>query len=103
MRLRVSEFTKNKAAENGSSMVIALLMLTLLLGFVALVLSRTVTENAITMNDTAESRTFNAAEAALEDATRDFATIVENKLNPTATDIANLQAKPVPLDRKSVV
>lgn len=96
MRLRVSEFTKNKAAENGSSMVIALLMLTLLLGFVALVLSRTVTENAITMNDTAESRTFNAAEAALEDATRDFATIVENKLNPTATDIANLQAKPVP-------
>lgn len=77
-------------------MAIALIVLTILLGFAAFVLSRTVTESAITMNDTAESRSFNAAEAALEDATRDFATIVENKLTPTDTDIANLKVKAVP-------
>ena len=77
-------------------MVVALMIMTLLLGFSALVLSRTFTENTITVNDTAESRSFNAAEAALEDSTRDFATIVENKLNPTATDITNLEAKSVP-------
>jgi Tfp pilus assembly protein PilX len=92
-------FTKNsfkQMKENGSAMVVALMVMTLLLGFAALVLSRTFTENAITINDTAESRSFNAAEAALEDSTRDFATIVENKLNPTTTDITNLQAKVVP-------
>lgn len=77
-------------------MVIVLLVSAMLMGFAALVLTRTISENAITVNDTAESRSFNAAEAALEDATRDFATIVENKLTPTTTDITNLAAKRVP-------
>ncbi len=92
-------FTKKsykQIRENGSAMVVALMVMTLLLGFAALVLSRTFTENAITINDTAESRSFNAAEAALEDSTRDFATVIENKLNPTATDITNLETKSVP-------
>lgn len=85
-----------KINESGAALVIALLVMTLLLGFAALVLSRTVTENTIAMNDTAESRTFNAAEAALEDATRDFATVVEQKLNPTTNDINNIKNKAVP-------
>lgn len=96
MLVKISKKSFKQIKESGSAMVIALLVMTLLLGFAALVLSRTVTENAITMNDTAESRSFNAAEAALEDATRDFATIVEQKLNPTVTDITNLQQKAVP-------
>ncbi len=77
-------------------MVIALLVMVMLLGFTAFVLSRTVAETAITSNDTAESRAFNAGEAALEDATRDFATVVENKLIPTSQDIANIENRAVP-------
>ncbi len=96
MLVNISKKSFKKIKESGSAMVIALMVMTILLGFAALILSRTVTENAITLNDTAESRSFNAAEAALEDSTRDFATIVENKLTPTATDITNLQQKAVP-------
>jgi Tfp pilus assembly protein PilX len=96
MLVNISKKSFNKIKESGSAMVIALMVMTLLMGFAALVLSRTVTENAITLNDTAESRSFNAAEAALEDSTRDFATIVENKLTPTTADITNLRTKRVP-------
>jgi Tfp pilus assembly protein PilX len=96
MFFNISKQSFKKCKESGSAMVVALMVMALLLGFAALVLSRTVTENAITLNDTAESRSFNAAEAALEDATRDFATIVENKLNPTTADINTLMAKRVP-------
>lgn len=96
MLVNKSKKTLKKSGESGAALVIALMVMAILLGFAALVLSRTVTENAITMNDTAESRSFNAAEAALEDATRDFATVVENKLTPTTTDIDNIKNKPVP-------
>ena len=92
-------FTKksfSKLRQKGSALVIALLIMTLLIGFAAIVLSRTVSENIITINDTAESRSFNAAEAALEDSTRDFATVIENKLTPTTNDINTIQAKAVP-------
>ncbi|MET0753341.1 MAG: hypothetical protein ABWZ66_08200, partial [Pyrinomonadaceae bacterium] len=82
--------------ESGAALVIALFVMTILIGFAALALSRAVTESAITVNDTVESRTFNAAEAALEDATRDFATVVENKLNPQISDINTIINKPVP-------
>ena len=85
---------KNK--ESGAALVIALMVMVMLLGFAALVLSRTTAETSITLNDTRESRTFNAAEAGLEDTTRDFATIVENKLNPPDEDIDELEIKRVP-------
>lgn len=82
--------------QSGAALVIALVVMAMLLGFVALVLSRTVAETVITTNDTAESRTFNAAEAALEDATRDFATVVENKFIPPPEDVLIIKNKPVP-------
>lgn len=93
---KISKKSMKWNKESGSALVVALLVMTLLLGFAALVLSRTVSESAIAGNDTAESRSFNAAEAALEDVTRDFATIIEQKLLPTQTDIDNLKIKPVP-------
>jgi Tfp pilus assembly protein PilX len=87
--------TKN-SKESGASLIIALLVMSLLIGFAALALARAISETAITSNDTVESRTFGAAEAALEDATRDFATVVENKLIPTTTDINTITNKAVP-------
>ncbi len=88
--------TAQNNSQSGAAMVIALMVMIILLGFAALVLSRTVSETAISVNDNAESRSFNAAEAALEDTTRDFATIVENKLNALPSDIAALKIKRVP-------
>jgi len=85
-----------RISETGASLAITMMVMAMLLGLAAVVLTRTVAETEITSNDTAESRAFNAGEAALEDATRDFATVVENKLIPTAEDIQNIQNKPVP-------
>lgn len=85
-----------KSGEAGAALVIALLVMMLLMAFAALALSRTASETVITMNDTADSRTFNAAEAALEDATRDFATVVERKLVPNDDDIKAIKDKKVP-------
>ncbi|MBK8150888.1 MAG: hypothetical protein IPK58_22465 [Acidobacteria bacterium] len=93
--MRQSKLKTNRN-EAGAALAITLMVMVMLLGFAALILTRTVSETAITSNDTAESRTFNAGEAALEDATRDFATVVENKLIPTPQDITNIQNKPVP-------
>ncbi len=85
-----------RQSERGVSLAITLMVMALLLGLAAVALTRTVAETQITSNDTAESHVFNAAEAALEDATRDFATVVENRLIPTTQDISNIQNKPVP-------
>lgn len=90
---------KNEAKpgrELGAALAITLMVMAMLLGLAAVVLTRTAAETEITSNDTAESRAFNAGEAALEDATRDFATVVENKLIPTNEDIQNIQNKRVP-------
>ncbi len=73
--------------EKGSAIVIALLMLALISIFVALAISRSSAEAAATGNETAEARTFYAAQGSLETMTRNFNKIFERKLNPTDTDL----------------
>ncbi|MDQ6787927.1 MAG: hypothetical protein M3033_14065 [Acidobacteriota bacterium] len=80
--------TKN---ERGVSLVITLLVMVMLLGFVALALSRTSSEAQVSYNDAAEAKALAASEAGLEDTTRDFATVLENKLNPTNTDVQKIK------------
>ncbi len=87
--------TKNQN-EIGSALVIALFVMVILMGFAALALTRATSETTISASDAAEARTFSAAEAALEDTTRDFATRIENKLTVTPTDITELKAKEIP-------
>ncbi len=77
--------------ERGSSLIITLLVMFLLLGFVALTLSRTVSETAVSTNDQSEAKAFEAAQAGLEDATRDFASVMETKLSPTTADIYRIK------------
>lgn len=69
------------------------------MAFAALALSRARSESNISASDTAESRTFSAAEAALENVTRDFASKVENKLVLTDADILSLERDAVPFFR----
>lgn len=91
---KIKEINKakiNREDERGVSLIVTLVVMTLLLGFVALTLSRTSSEAQVSYNDAAEARTLAASEAGLEDATRDFANILENKLNPTSDDLTKIK------------
>lgn len=78
--------------ESGSAIVIALLVLTLLTGFVALAVMRTTNETIATSNDAAESRAFAASQASLEVMTRNFDKIFEEKLTPTTSDLNHVKS-----------
>lgn len=84
--LSVSNTTMNRKDERGSAIVIALFVLALLGVFVALAMTRTASEAAAVGNETAEGRTFYAAQGSLESMTRNFNKLFEVKLNPTNTD-----------------
>ncbi len=85
-----------KKSDSGAAIVIALFVTVILLGFAALALSRAASETTISASDSAESRTFSAAEAALENTTRDFATRIENKLVLTNADVEALEQSETP-------
>lgn len=87
---------KRNSEEKGAALVTAILVMVILMGFAALALSRASSESVINAGDAAESRTFSAAEAALEDSTREFATLIENKLVVTPKDVETLEARAVP-------
>lgn len=73
--------------EKGSAIVIALLVLALMSVFVAFAMSRSATEAMAVGNETAEARTFYAAQGSLETMTRNFNKIFERRLNPTAAEL----------------
>ncbi len=81
-----------KKNENGSAIVIALLILTLLTAFVALAVTRTTNETIATSNDAAESRAFSAAQGSLEIMTRNFDKIFEEKLSPAPSDLSRVES-----------
>lgn len=90
---------KNKGvfgSEEGTAMVIALLVMILLMGFVALAVSRTNSETLAAANDAAESRTFEAANASLEIMTRNFSKIFDLKLNPDSADFTRIEGQKPP-------
>lgn len=77
---------ENGGSQKGSAIVLALFVLALVGAFVALALTRTSTEAAALGNETAEGRTFYAAQGSLEMMTRNFNKIFETRLNPTTAD-----------------
>lgn len=82
--------------QDGSAMVIALLVMLLLMSFVALAITRTNSEVIASSNDETESRTFDASNACLEVMTRNFSKIFDNKLNPDATDLTRIAGQTPP-------
>ena len=82
----------SKNSENGSAIVIALLILTLLTAFVALAVTRTSSETVAASNDAAESRAFSAAQGSLEIMTRNFDKIFEEKLSPAPADLRHVES-----------
>ena len=75
------------SGQRGSATIIALMILILLTGFVALAVSRTTNEIRASGNDTAETRAFEASHASLEVMTHNFDKIFDSKLNAAPTDL----------------
>ena len=88
--------SKRKNNQKGSAIIIALLVMVLLLGFVALALSRTNSETISTANDASETRTFEAAHASLEIMTKNFDKIFDLKLNPNPGDLDRVASQKPP-------
>lgn len=88
--------TEEGQSQDGSAMVLALLVMVLLMGFVALAVSRTNSETVAESNDVAESRAFEAAHASLEVMTRNFGKIFDLKLNPDAADLTRIMGQTPP-------
>ncbi len=82
-------FKKNKNLNNqeGSAIIIALLVMVLLLGFVAFAVSRTSNETITASNDVEETKTFEAGQASLEIMTHNFNKIFDYKLSPSDADL----------------
>jgi len=87
---------KSKHDQKGSAMVLALLVMILLMGFVALAISRTNSETVAAANDAAESRTFEAAHASLEVMTRNFSKVFDLKMNPDSADLSRIESQAPP-------
>ena len=85
-------YTKTQHNEQkGSAIVIALLVMILLMGFVALAVSRTSNETMASANDASETRTFVAAHASLETVTQNFDKIFDGKIIVEDQDITRIQ------------
>jgi len=82
--------------EQGSTIILALLILALLAAFVAIAVTRATSETVATTNDTLETKTFAAAEAGLEMMTRQFDKIFEEKLMPDENDLNRVRNVSVP-------
>lgn len=86
-----SSNVQRRSGEEGTALVIALLVLALISVFVAFAMSRTAAEAAAVGNETAEARTMYAAQGSLETMTRNFNKVFEQKLNPSAADLARVR------------
>lgn len=85
-----------RESQRGSAMAIALFVLALVGVFVALAVTRSASEAAAVGNESGEGRTTYAAQGSLEMMTRNFNKIFEIRLNPTTTDITDVEGAGVP-------
>jgi hypothetical protein len=83
--------------QDGSAIVIALMVMLLLMGFVALAVSRTNSETIASANDESETKAFEAANASLEILTRNFNKNFETKLTISPTDITRIEGQVPPV------
>jgi hypothetical protein len=84
---------KNKKGRNqeGTATVIAVMIMSLMTGFVALAVSRTTNETMSMSNDIAETRVFSAAQASLENMTLNADSKFDIKLNLDSSDEAQIR------------
>lgn len=83
---------KNLRAENGTTTIIALLIMMLLMGFVTFALTRSANETIAVSNEISETKALFAAQASIENMALKADAKFENKLTLTTTDIASIQS-----------
>ncbi len=94
-KFKYKSFNSGQKSEKGAALVIAIMIMLLLLGFVAIVLSRVNTETQLTANDSAENRATAASQAQIESDSRDFVNLFKRKLSPTNADINVIRASSI--------
>src|SRR5215469_17411950 len=82
---------RNAEAQRGTATLTAVLILALLGVFTAAAMSRVTVGQAIMANDLGNSKSFYAAQASLEEMTRNFDNIFNFRLVPAAGDITRVQ------------
>jgi hypothetical protein len=88
--------TTSDTSQKGSAIVLSLFVLALISVFVVFALSRSSAEAVATGNETAEGRTFYAAQGSLEMMTRNFNKKFEVNLKPTSVDFDDVRTAIVP-------
>src|SRR5262252_2446911 len=81
----------NLEGQGGTATLTAVLILALLGVFTAAAMSRVTVGQAIMNNDLSNSKSFYAAQASLEEMTRNFDNIFNFRLFPTPTDLQAVQ------------
>jgi hypothetical protein len=84
---------KDDLSQKGTATIIAVLIMSLMTGFVALSVARTSSESGLLLNDLQETRAFSVAEASLENMTLETDLVFESKFDIDSTDVTTIQNK----------
>lgn len=82
---------QRRTGERGTAALSAVMIMGLLALFTAASLSRVTTEALVMGNDHSNTRSFYAAQAALEEMSRNFNRVFDRRFNPTPTDITSIE------------
>lgn len=84
---------KKDQNQKGTATIIAVLIMSLMTGFVALSVGRTTNESRMLSDDVAEAKTFAVAQASLENMTLEADNVFDSKLDLETTDELAIEAK----------
>ena len=83
---------KSPTDQEGTTTIIALLIMMLLLAFVAFAITRSANETIAVSNEISEAKTLFAAQASIENMALKTDAVFENKLNLTSSDVSSIQS-----------
>ncbi|MBX7172746.1 MAG: hypothetical protein K1X72_17380 [Pyrinomonadaceae bacterium] len=86
-KLKMKIISKRFQSEKGTTTIIALLIMMLLMGFMAFALTRSANETVAVSNEISETRTLYAAQASIENMALKADAVFENKLTLTTSDV----------------
>jgi hypothetical protein len=98
MEIRMNESIENKHVkpsknQNGTATIIAVMIMSLMTGFVALSVARTTSESGGLANDISESKAYAVAQASLENMTLEADNVFDAKLDLEQTDEIAIEGK----------
>lgn len=89
---KIQQHSQKSKDERGTTTIIALLIMMLLMGFVALALTRSANETVAVSNEISETKTLFAAQASVENMALKADAKFENKLTLSSSDISSIQS-----------